>query len=175
MLSIDSTTLDVLAIAGTALGAIGVLTASVTASRLAALRHQLAVLERPDGSQETVLGAVERQANDVNALRRELGGTREELGLARGEIAEAIRHVAVVRYDAFADMGGRMSFSAALLDDGGDGLVITAINGRTETRSYAKGVKAGRSDNELSPEEQQVIGLAMRGEQAAEDSRRGAR
>jgi hypothetical protein len=80
----------------------------------------------------------------------------------RLDLADALRHVAVVRYDAFRDMGGRMSFSAALLDDAGDGLVITAIHGRSETRSYAKGVKAGNSDQQLSPEERQAIVFAMR-------------
>ena len=64
----------------------------------------------------------------------------------RVDLADALRHVAVVRYDAFGDMGGRMSFSAALLDDAGDGLVLTSINGRTETRTYAKGVKGGASE-----------------------------
>src|SRR5690348_15184735 len=59
-------------------------------------------------------------------------------------------------------MGGRMSFSAALLDDAGDGLVISAIHGRTETRTYAKGVKGGTSDQPLSPEERQAITYAMR-------------
>ena len=50
-----------------------------------------------------------------------------------------------------------------LLDDAGDGLVVTSINGRSETRTYAKGVKAGASDQSLSPEEEQVIGYALRG------------
>jgi hypothetical protein len=59
-------------------------------------------------------------------------------------------------------MGGRLSFSAALLDDAGDGLILTSINGRSETRTYAKGVKAGDSDHSLSPEEQQAIGYANR-------------
>jgi hypothetical protein len=59
-------------------------------------------------------------------------------------------------------MGGRMSFSAALLDDAGDGLVLTSINGRSETRTYAKGVKAGSSDHTLSPEEEQAITYATR-------------
>jgi hypothetical protein len=68
----------------------------------------------------------------------------------------------VVRYDAFRDMGGRMSFSAALLDDAGDGLVISAIHGRAETRSYAKGVKGGTSDQQLSPEERQAIAFATK-------------
>jgi hypothetical protein len=87
---------------------------------------------------------------------------RDDLAAARADLSDALRHVAVVRYDAFGVMGGRLSFSAALLDDAGDGLVLTSINGRTETRSYAKGVKAGASDHSLSPEEQQAISYATR-------------
>jgi len=71
-----------------------------------------------------------------------------------------------VRYDAFGDMGGRLSFSAAMLDDGGDGLVLTSIHGRSETRSYIKGVKAGQSEASLSPEELQAISFALRGRSA---------
>jgi hypothetical protein len=56
-----------------------------------------------------------------------------------------------------------MSFSVALLDDAGDGLVITSINGRSETRTYAKGVKGGQSEANLSPEEQQAIAFALGG------------
>ncbi len=69
----------------------------------------------------------------------------------------AMRHVAVVRYDAFGDMGGMLSFSAALCDDNGDGLVISSINGRSETRTYAKSLVGGQSDHSLSPEEKQAI------------------
>jgi hypothetical protein len=66
-----------------------------------------------------------------------------------------------VRYDAFEDMGGQMSFSAALLDDFGNGVVVTAINGRTEARTYAKVVENGGSGHNLSPEEQEAISGAM--------------
>jgi hypothetical protein len=72
----------------------------------------------------------------------------------------AMRHVAVVRYDAFGDMGGALSFSAALFDDNGDGLVISSINGRSETRTYAKSLVGLKSDHTLSPEEQEAIETA---------------
>ena len=72
----------------------------------------------------------------------------------------ALRHVGVVRYDAFGDMGGRLSFSAALFDDEGNGLVISSINGRSETRTYAKPLVDLRSDHTLSPEEEDAIRLA---------------
>jgi hypothetical protein len=79
-----------------------------------------------------------------------------------GEDPSALRHVGVVRYDAFGDMGGRLSFSAAIYDDRGDGLVVSSINGRSETRTYAKALVDLRSDHNLSPEEQQAIDAARR-------------
>jgi hypothetical protein len=73
------------------------------------------------------------------------------------EIATTIRHVALLRYDAFEDVGGRLSFSCALLDDQGTGVVLTSINGRHETRVYAKPIEQGRSGYNLSAEEVETI------------------
>jgi hypothetical protein len=73
----------------------------------------------------------------------------------------AVRNVALVRYDAFAEMSGRMSFSLALLDNSGAGVVVSAIAGRTDTRVYAKGISDGKGEHELSPEEQQAVTSAM--------------
>lgn len=80
-----------------------------------------------------------------------------------GQLSQTLRHVAVVRYDAFGDMGGRMSFSAALVDDLGDGLVISSIHARGESRTYAKGVLAGDSEVVLTPEERAALDAARTG------------
>jgi hypothetical protein len=101
-------------------------------------------------------------AAERDALRAELAAVRTDLSGARSDLGSALRHVAVVRFDAFNDMGGRLSFSAALLDDAGDGVVLTSINGRSETRTYAKSVAAGGSEHALSPEEQEAIEHATR-------------
>jgi len=69
--------------------------------------------------------------------------------------------VAVLRYDAFEDVGGRLSFSCALLDDQGDGVVITSINGRQDTRVYAKPIIEGKSRYNLSTEEEEAIRQAL--------------
>jgi hypothetical protein len=74
---------------------------------------------------------------------------------------ESIQHVGLIRFDAFEDMGGRLSFSAALLDGHGDGVVITSINGRQDTRCYAKRVTGGASAHNLSDEERQAIQEAL--------------
>lgn len=76
------------------------------------------------------------------------------------DAASALRHVAVVRYDAFGDMGGHLSWSFALLDDRGDGVVLTSIHGRSDSRTYAKNVSGWKASQQLSPEEDEAIGLA---------------
>ncbi|NYF98186.1 DUF4446 family protein [Janibacter cremeus] len=86
-----------------------------------------------------------------------------DLASLRHDIGQALRHVAVVRYDAFGDMGGRLSFSAAIIDDTGDGLVMSSIHGRGESRTYAKGVVGGDADATLTPEERQALAAARTG------------
>jgi hypothetical protein len=78
----------------------------------------------------------------------------------RDEAAGAVRRIALVRYDAFGDMGGRLSWSLAVLDERGSGVVLTSIHGRSEARTYAKDVVDWSSDQQLSPEEQDAIGRA---------------
>ena len=73
----------------------------------------------------------------------------------------AIRHMAVVAYDAFGDVTGRLSRSIALLNERGDGLVISLLVSREETRWFTKMVKAGAGIERLSPEEGAAVERAM--------------
>ncbi len=77
------------------------------------------------------------------------------------QIEAGVRRVGLLRYDAFEDVGGRLSFSCALLDEHGNGIVLTSINGRQETRVYAKPVAGGTSSHNLSNEEGEAIRQAM--------------
>jgi hypothetical protein len=90
-------------------------------------------------------------------VKSELRRLSKELEEARTELRETLQHLAVVRYDAYGEMSGRLSWSMALLDDNGDGVVLTSINSRNDARSYAKEVKAFESDAKLSPEEEEAI------------------
>lgn len=101
----------------------------------------------------------------VAALENHRPAGDADLAALRSALGQALRHVAVVRYDAFGDMGGRFSFSAAVIDDNGDGLVISSIHARGESRTYAKGVVGGASDATLTPEEQQALAAARTGKE----------
>ncbi|MDI6911430.1 DUF4446 family protein [Nocardioides sp.] len=93
----------------------------------------------------------------VDALPEDVHGLRREVAALRAEAAAALRHLAVVRYDAFGDMGGHLSWSLALLDDSGDGVVLTSIHGRSDARTYAKSIRGWRCDQQLSPEELEAV------------------
>ena len=158
---LDRQTADTVALAGAALGALGVGLGAVASVQLVRMRKAYAVLQG-SGRRDDFVTAVNRHVGAVDELRSDVASLRADVDRARNDLSDAIRHVAVVRYDAFPDMGGRLSFSAALLDDAGDGLVLTSINGRSETRTYAKGIKGGGSEHQLSPEEEQAVSFAVR-------------
>jgi hypothetical protein len=104
------------------------------------------------------------------ASRRATRAVRECSDLVQGTVGsygtvdpKALRDVAIVRYDALNEMSGQLSFSLALLNAVGDGVVLSSINGRAETRTYAKPVIAGQGEQELSPEETQAVHSARAG------------
>lgn len=117
---------------------------------LAALGLALEPRLKARRAQPVVKPAVEDLPSDVVGLRQEVAALRLDVG-------NTLRNVSVVRYDAFGDVGGKLSFSLALLDDHADGVVVSAIHGRNDTRTYAKSVTAGTCEQPLSPEEEQAI------------------
>jgi len=93
----------------------------------------------------------------VDALPEDVHGLRQEVAALKAENADALRHLSVVRYDAFGDVGGHLSWSLALLDDAGHGVVLTSIHGRSEARTYAKSISAWSCEQQVSPEESEAI------------------
>jgi hypothetical protein len=115
---------------------------------------------------ETLRGILQGQAEQVQRLERAIRALHGTDKKQQTQIEGSVQNVALLRYDAFEDVGGRLSFSCALLDDQGNGVVLTSINGRQETRVYAKPVARGTSSHNLSLEEEEAIRRALGGEQA---------
>lgn len=110
---------------------------------------------------------------DIRAKLRELVDQvkefREENTLIASKLDELtkdgtkhLQKIEVVRYNPYNDTGGDQSFSVVLLDGTLDGLLITSLHSRSGTRIYTKIVKSGKSDLELSKEEQQVLEKATK-------------
>jgi hypothetical protein len=131
-------------------------------------------LRRLKRSQKLVIG--DREERDVvahaadmqeafEALRSyvEDVATRLDGRLAGTETAlhGAIAHRALVRYDAYNELSGQQSMSIALLDDAQSGIVLSCIHHRDQARVYAKQVRGGRGELELSPEEAEAVRIAL--------------
>lgn len=121
-----------------------------------ALHEQLAQ------ARTSVLAEIEQQRvssrSDSDSAQEMMRVALEEV---RGFVNVSLRRVALVRFDAFDDLSGRLSFSLALLDGRGDGIALTSLAGRSDTRLYAKPIVSGSAEAELTPEERQAVKAAM--------------
>lgn len=135
-------------------------------ARLTRVRRALLLL-RGHAGEGDILELVTRQTAELVEQRRQLAALTDRLEATRTDVAASLRHVAVVRSGTDTTEG----FSAALVDDAGDGLVLTAMTPPGEpTRTTAKGVTGGRSDRPLSPDEARAVRAATT-DQATEPNR----
>ena len=154
-----------LAAAGVALGAL--ILAIVALVKLRRLRAAQKVLLGAHGERDLVAHGAEL-TEAFEALRDwvEEVGTRLDgrLGAAEDRLDGAIAYRGLLRYDAYNEMSGRQSTSIALLDSTRSGIVLSSIHHRDQARMYAKQVREGQAELELSPEEAEAIRLALAGE-----------
>ncbi len=127
--------------------------ALVRLARLGRLQAQL--LRGADGTNLEQL--LVRQGDTLHEMA---GSVSTATALGRSN-ADALRYclqkIGLVRYDAFANVGGEQSFSVAVLDGEGNGVVISGLYARNEVRVYAKPVQGGTSPITLSDEERDAI------------------
>jgi Protein of unknown function (DUF4446) len=97
-------------------------------------------------------------------------GLDERVGAAETRIDGCVAYRSLIRYDAYGEMSGHQSSSIALLDERRSGVVLSSILHRDQARVYVKQIVEGRSELELSPEEQQAIDTALAGEPEARAS-----
>ena len=93
-------------------------------------------------------------------LEKNFDKLSEEMENFKKENKFSIQQVGIVRFNPFSEVGGDQSFSIALLDGKGDGVVITSLYTREGNRVYGKPIKNGKSEYLLSKEEQEAINQA---------------
>ncbi|NLZ93823.1 MAG: DUF4446 family protein [Firmicutes bacterium] len=110
-------------------------------------------------SLEEKLGTLQRE---MQALLKEVSANRKEMHNIQQMLAKTIRGYGVVRFNAFQYTGGELSFAVALLDGRRNGVVLSSIYGRDESRMYAKPIIAASSTYALSKEELEAIEKAVK-------------
>ena len=94
-------------------------------------------------------------------LQAEVGRLETRVAELEAKMRRTKRHLGVVRYDAFDDVGGAQSFALALYDDDGNGAVLNSLVGRTDCRVYCKAIVEGKPDRSLSGEESLAVEIAV--------------
>ncbi len=106
------------------------------------------------GSLEHTLYETLRRVSLMEETLKAHGNHLEQL---QSQTNQCLQRVGLVRYDAFPDMGGQQSFALAMLNEQGDGVVVSGIHSRQEMRVYAKPIQKRASTIGLSDEEQQAL------------------
>ncbi len=122
-------------------------------------RAQLVVLGHHE--QRDIVEHTEDLDTQVRNLREAVEILTDQLDDQKRHLDHALTNRAIVRYDAFRDAGGEQSASFALLDQYRSGVVFSAIAARDFARIYVKHLTNGVADRDLSPEEAQVMELAV--------------
>jgi hypothetical protein len=165
-----TSTAGVVAIAAAAVAVVALGFGVVLAFKLRRLRADQRVI-LGDRSEDLVAHAAALR-QQFEALYDYVQDAAGQLG-ARIEATEqrldhTVAYSALIRYDAYGEMSGRQSTSIALLDARRSGLVLSSIHHRDQARLYAKQVREGQPELELSPEENEAIRLALEGGSSAQ-------
>ena len=75
-----------------------------------------------------------------------------------------VQKIGLIKYDAFAEMGGKLSYALALLDDNNNGIIINSVHSTGGCYSYTKSIKKGIGDIEFSAEEKRAVEMAINGD-----------
>ena len=97
---------------------------------------------------------------NITKLERARNSTEQEIAGINKKLQKSIRGLETLRFNPFPDQGGNQSFAIGMLDEEGDGLVLSSLYSRDRMSVFAKPVKNGKSEYELTKEEKEVLNRA---------------
>ena len=131
-----------------------------TMVRLSTMRARYREMMR--GSEtEDIEGMLIQHIHEVEQVAATNAHILEENELIRQFLRKTLVRTAMVRFRAFEDMGGDLSYAVAMLDANNDGVIFSSIFARADSRSYIKPIKNGSSEYSLTDEEKGVLREAM--------------
>jgi hypothetical protein len=132
----------------------------VQGSKLRKMRRKYEAMMSGNGVEdlESLLIDLKNQSERLEEEQREHKAVIEA---AQTKMRGMKSKVAMKRYNAFGERGNDLSFSMAILDDNSNGIVLTSLHNRENSYIYSKPLEGGNSQYPLSPEEKEVIALAL--------------
>ena len=98
---------------------------------------------------------------DNKFIKTSMEKNRKDILTLYKKFEGAFQRVGIVKYDAFNQMGGQLSFSLALLDENDNGFVLNSVHGVDGCYSYTKEIKKGICEISLGDEEKKALDIAM--------------
>jgi hypothetical protein len=143
-----------------ALAALGLAVAlALVARRASRLEERLAALTQGEDGR-SLAGVLDAHLERVVDVARRQDAMDAHVAALDEEARRSVQGVALVRFNTFEDTGGNQSFALALVDPAGDGVVVTSLHARNQTRLYARTVRGGAAEGALSADEAEAVGLA---------------
>jgi hypothetical protein len=106
------------------------------------------------GDLEDVLESIGEDLKNLHISREQVENYLKEV---EERLEKSLKQVGIVRFNPFGEAGSNQSFSIALLDERGDGAVISTLYTRDNIKTYAKPIKEYKSEHNLTPEEEEAI------------------
>ncbi len=94
---------------------------------------------------------------DIARLKKAKEDAEKELTIINGKLRKSIRGLETIRFNPFPDQGGNQSFAIGMLNEDGDGVVVSSLYSRERMSIFAKPIKNKKSEYELTAEEREVL------------------
>ncbi len=107
--------------------------------------------------EQDIIGLIE----DNKLLKGDAEKNKKNIRILTKKVESSYQKMGLVKYDAFHQMGGQLSFSLCLLDDNNNGFIINSVHSTEGCYSYTKEIKAGESAIDLGTEEAEALSIAL--------------
>ena len=99
--------------------------------------------------------------NDIASLKKSKENIEKDIIIINTKLKKSIRGLEAIRFNPFSDQGSNQSFAIGMLNEDGDGVVLSSLYSRDRMSVFAKPVKNNKSEYELSNEEREVLKKAQ--------------
>jgi predicted PurR-regulated permease PerM len=108
---------------------------------------------------EEVMTTINKQMEEISSLQIKIN---KHLSIVDKRLDQNIRNIETIRFNPFGDAGSNQSFAMSFLNDEGNGVIVSSLYARDRMSIFAKPIKNGKSDFDLSNEEKEVLNKSIK-------------
>ena len=110
---------------------------------------------------ENLGDAIEENFKQMNEIQKDYEATKQDIDETLQRMKSTFHKMGIVKYDAFKEMGGNLSFTLCLLDDMNTGFILNTMHGRDSSYTYVKEIIKGEAYATLGEEEKEALEKAI--------------